>query len=328
MLGDIKKIIITGDVQRPTPGQETNVRWLYHLLEHQLKVVTGVVPEILLSDTILSVEDWAQTYLPHTPSWHMAQKKVAELGPDGLIIGFEMPKNAIDAFENHGVRYIDFVLHPVRFMDDIVLALKTNRFPMSMKEAYFVNGNDFEFHACMVKARFAHTPKKELPTNTALFVGQTSVDRSLLKDGRVCCMNDYRDRISQQLFIHSSALYKPHPDNDEGDRKMFEAMGVKVVNGNIYELLANPQITKVCAISSSVLQEAPFFGKEVSCFGGCPFDVNYIPVTTQALLSYEFWADFLETGAPCITCPGPWRIPSKSDLRRLSGSWQGYKGLE
>lgn len=105
------------------------------------------------------------------------------------------------------------------------------------------------------------------------------------------------------LIIFSRVYYTPHPSErlrPEVDEYIAETSYIEKVDIPTYYLLASKRIKKVIGISSSVLFEAKYFGKEVEYLYRPLFKVDesfesgsYISVSDDKYWKIEFWHDVL-----------------------------------
>ena len=137
-----EKIVFVGDFCRPNASmsgnnQTTNILWLWHLLAGQLRDATGLPTSVLLADgeefgfpelyadaqLPVSNDSWARLYGLGHPS---LDAKVHRACAGALVIGFELSPSIKRALTVVDIPFVDGVIHPVRFMDDIFLAIEAS----------------------------------------------------------------------------------------------------------------------------------------------------------------------------------------------------------
>lgn len=293
------RAVITGDAVRPIPRQHLNVGWLYESLAPVLKVVTGQTPIKLFStEAAYSMEEWLKLFTCDSSAvhWHLNQPELKE---ESVVIGFEIPTCTLKEFERRSVKYVDIVLHPVRFMDDVLVGVRCSglTFP-TFNRKFVYDDNVFKIAAGLVKSEYAYTALPYYDGSTVLFVGQTAVDRSLIVDGRVVGLADFREKINDVRARHTRWLFKRHPGCvDDAVVNFMKDLGCEIVGDSVYSLLSNDSIAEVCGISSSVLTEATYFGKKVTALHKPWYDSTvYESVDARDFYSTGFWAGMFGIG--------------------------------
>lgn len=320
------KVAISGDARRPTPGQETNIRWLYDLISHQVAWALSDntkwnAPSILLSDEILDIDQWVKTYGTNLHSWH--HKMVSEKKID-LLIGFELPSEA----QLLPIPVIDIIQHPARFCDDIVFGIRLwnypNRIPYEISSGWYFDEHLLTMNANLVKACFEHKPRIHLPKGSVVVFGQTDIDRSLIQDGKILKLKDFEKELSEIKEKNKYCFFKKHPaSSNQALTAWMQNLGYEVIDQNVYELLSHPNLKEVIGISSSVLHEAKWFGKPARFFKR-EYAIQHAPVLPSVFLSRQFWAEILK--------PSPKKLPyqerhiwSQNKIRKTCNAWQGYE---
>ena len=288
------RIVVTGDLLRPfSLGGEwesatwKNIRWLHAVLGPALRAsghrattlawdergATGVcrhfdTPALYRRlDSDCSTEQWAC----------LAQRRVAPAAlvdalrdplADALVIGYEMPTVMIDALLQLGRPFIDVVLHPLRFLPDLVFALRTNVYgyhhflqTRRLQEAVVAQ----QAGLIQAKAAWMNRPIANLPPGSVLLLGQVANDRAMVKaDGGFAGLEDHLTRLHALCCDHPCVLFKPHPYESEGSgarRAVGRLPAIIHTEANFYHLLAQPEIEGVVALNSSGLVEAKAFGR-------------------------------------------------------------------
>ena len=362
----IRKIIITGDILRPREGnfssshQNENIKVLYNMLQFYLAKVTGLPVEILLWDENngfdsrffynlmklnISTDNWALLYdgelLCNTP---VCLEYLDDFVRDSLVIGFELSDALTSMLNKLLINYIDTAIHPVRYLDDIFLAFRTNNPDIFNKiKQHSLSEDLFHVQAGFHKATISEMIELNHDYKAALVVGQTLADRSLVNSGKVLTLLDYKDKFEELGSKYSFVYYKRHPFA-MNDSKILDYLKtlpfVKNINQNIYYLLCQESISKVCGISSSVIYEAQFFGKEIEYFSQNPYKfinlenyefdrLSYIPVFND-YLNPQFWTDVLlpvvETSKYSLRNVDLSQKPNR--LRIMFNGFWGYPFLE
>lgn len=358
----MKKIHITGDLIRVNPqgvpNQVSNIQWLYNLVSWQIRNVAAdsqlscLLPQVAGNGfdagdffarcTMENCEEsWIQLYdraeIPET-----ALEYFSETFSGSLVIGYELPDLFINLFKQLEITYLDFAIHPLRYLDDIFLGVRTNcpdMFSRLVPRAMPVEL--YSVYAGLCKATICRMPDRpKLRSNSCLFVGQTEVDRSLIKNGQLLKLAEFADRIRALGEEFAIVYYKPHPyaRNKRALFDLFPDRQIELIDENIYRLLCCPEIEQIYTISSSVCLEARYFEKNAKAFfpdnlsrfdftRGNPDPDSYVPLWDDFLYPL-FWADILQPHFP-TSCAVDFQLPRKtSRLRTALGCYWGYNSLD
>ncbi len=354
-------IVITGDLLRVNKyrkhDQLNNVLWFYNLVQWQInKAVPSVnITCYLPGESVdfsaqqfykwlgldLSSESWVNVYdrkeVPETVAEY-----VDECFSGNFVIGYELPEILLNVFDKLGIFYIDFTIHPIRFLDDIFMGVRTNSQRCNdVLRRYAVIEDLFFIHAGLSKATIARMPKLDLERGSCLFVGQTKLDRSQIRDGKLLTLQDFSSRFEALSDKYDTIYFKPHPYELE-DNLMIKSMApdkVKTINHNVYRLLSNENIMTVYTVSSSIYMESLYFGKSAEAFypeylnkyneSAPNYDAKcYVPLLDQFYYP-DFWAKLLASHFGSVECSSELSIPWKtSRLRTSLGCYWGYNSLD
>jgi SAM-dependent methyltransferase len=264
---------------------------------------------------------------------------------DCLVVGFELPGLMIKLFQESGIPYLDFIVHPVRFMDDIFFGVRTNvRRAFEILRGYALDDDLIHVQANIHKATVGREPQRDVTGPAGLFVGQTEVDRSLLADGGILLeARDFAPRIRELFNRHPRMYYKPHPCAKDTTRiveNLARLIGrdIHITQANVYSLLAHPGIETVCGISSSVLYEAAYFGRQPEFLSSrrmrfddgseTVFDpAAFVPVY-DAFFSPGFWSEVLAPICPVKSCRDVRPAPKTNRLRNSLHCYWSYNFLD
>lgn len=315
----MRRVVFTGDALRPAPDgtahQRRNISWARALLARRLERLTGAgILELNSPEGPLDREAWlAQFALPAAPSWHMARPELAGDPREILVVGFELPPNSKAAFDAAGIRWVDFEIHPARYLDDLLFAVSACR---ELRAPAGVGEESLRLRA----AAAAGLPPA-VPAGSAVVFGQTAGDRSLLKDGRLLRLEDFRDEIERLKARYARVFFKPHPLAAGGPTAA--ELGLEETRANCYDLLAQEAPFDCYGVSSSVLYEAPHFGKPAFFWGVKREWGGAVPAAR--FVTEDFWAGLL---GPELARrpPEPLWLPERhSRFRELAGSWWDYR---
>ena len=355
----LNNIAISTDTLRPkniASGEESvffhekRINKYYHFLEYQLRQATGLnVGQINANDENgfnmfefyhlcgfedVSVENWLKIFnLDPIPD--EAIEYYQQFIDDTLVVYHEIPDIFMAIHNKLAIPYLDVLVHPIRFSDDHFWGMRTNSPQIFDKLRKFaVDPHIFHIQANGIKAIAAHSPL-EIEANSALLIGQTLVDKALISNGRCLSLKDFYGEIHKLGNDFNKVYFKPHPhlQNDSSQKNyLAEFPFVQYINANAYKLLAHDNISKVIAISSSILEEAPFFGKQVSHLmpprynyaysKEAAFAENcYLPIYDQ-FFNPQFWNVVLHGSVPVSVDCSNVEIPHRSN--RIRSTFYDY----
>ena len=130
-------------------------------------------------------------------------------------------------------------------------------------------------------------------------------------------------------------MYKPHPhemakDNDHIAYFMREVGLNKdnIVHTHAYRLLAEKNISKVVGLSSSLLYEAKYLGKNSKTILN-PWWNDLVPISAKTFLSFDFWRYCLSPLMKVNENVPKMEVPYyHSMLRKLARTYWGYDILD
>jgi hypothetical protein len=171
-----------------------------------------------------------------------------------VVLGWEMSPGMKRWLEDKDVAYIDVRLSGMRFYDDLLLDLSTNRHWLDRELARrFVRVTQPEL---MRTAQAAAVDDSE--SDTLVLVGQVAGDSSLIgPDGREMTLSDFSAQIADLAGQYRRVLYRPHPKGKAASDPIVQRLP-RDREPSIYAHMARR--ASICAISSSTLDEAAAFG--------------------------------------------------------------------
>jgi len=356
---NINKIIITGDVLRPSENgkannQTVNINWLYHLLSRPLSLSTPLPIEVLHwskeADSFDSIafyklnqhnsfpSDWIALYHKEGPFHKDLLAYMEQYFQNALVIGFELPEIFVNLFNELNIVYIDLIIHPIRYLDDIFFGFRTNDETIFQAlQKHQLHSDHFLIHAGIHHATVSRMSQKtKLAAGSALFTGQVEIDKSLVKGDQILSLLDFKDEFGKIAQQYNKIYFKKHPyakDNHAVNSFLQTFDNIEFIDENFYYLLGQDEITAVYSISSSTVLEAKYWGKHSEYFYKNPFKLAadndqpfdskaYIPIY-DSFLEPTFWSSVLEQLVPTnqtVTLS----LPNKSN--RLRNSLQNYWG--
>lgn len=282
----IKGIIITSDFLRI--GDEENpyffkstIEWIYNLFNYQIKITSNYSPIILtgepnslinrdylyeLNNLPVSEQSWISLSLYET--WTQKAKAYIDEKLSGYLLIIHHANFAfLKILEELNIDYIDIFESSFRFAEDLIFSFRTNNNKIKdILLQYELPKSNLYLLANYVKAYYQRRNSIKILPNSILYVGQTSIDSSLLKDGKMVSLKDYEDDLSKIFSDYEFIYYKPHPfaTNYSDEIRLLQKYGdVIETDENIYNLISNENILAVAGLSSGALAEAEFFDKIV-----------------------------------------------------------------
>lgn len=329
------RIVITGDLLRPQdrlfkPSQNGNILWFHRLVRRALAAASGLPVQALVWDEAETAPpgpdvvgfDTAGFYaaagaVPDVSGWvglfdamelprDAAALLAAPFAGAAAVVGFELTELQKRLLTLAGVPWIDVNIHPYRFGPDVLFAIATDH-PEILARLLPHHAEDhiFEPWADLLAATAVKMPPLLPVRESCLLVGQTKVDRALIAGGRLLDLSDFAAPLHAAIGEAGPVLFKPHPYNPDGfglHQTGVRLSRIRETRENAYVLLAQDSIRRVVGVSSSVVAEARFFGKEAVFLGTPPMRVaprraDLAPgrhaSVVDAWLSADFWRDLL-----------------------------------
>ncbi len=284
-----KKVIFTPDLLRVDENpqnklkntQRINVEWLYALFAKRIKENLNIDPFILCGDKtnslfprievykeldlFINVESWAKIF-EGTFGIEVLEKHLLRTFEDSLVIGFELPPYMINIFVKHNIPYIDTTIHPVRYLPDYILGVRSNIESIQHKlEVTSFREDLFVEFADISKALTVRKYRNNLPKpSSALFLGQTAVDASLIYNGKLAGLEEIRETLLNLSIKYENVYFKAHPHSKIISTLKQLTNSISNVHWyevNIYDALGIDKFDLITSLSSGTLYEAKYFGQ-------------------------------------------------------------------
>ena len=345
----IKEIIVTNDFLF---HEDHNHNWLLELLSRTICKVSNLKIETLQNEIVDGLcfsrsEFWARskksfqgnysTYNISDISEESETYLLKYLSSETLVLGVELGLDFRCLLDKHGIPFINFWFHPYKLLDDAMLLLNTNmKKVFDAFQEFRVEESKLYGYAdyFRVKSKRQGNVPHLIP-NSCLFVGQTYKDMSIYDGKKYLKITDFKDKIDEIKLRYSHLYYSFHPmagyDKDV-DFFIEDDDFITPIEGNIYEILSSDNISKVVAISSSVVYEAQYFDKESEYLYRPLFDIDtdfginsFVSIYNDWFSEY-FWSKvFIALG---MDVPLPRRAQlfynEKNKLRDLIGLYYAY----
>lgn len=356
----IEAATVVGDLLRPDVGghpggTDRQTLWLWNAIKRQLHLACGLPVERLttadapaLCACLHSLRTpanadayWASVYhaLPDDAS---LSAPILERLRRRFCIGYEMPPWLVRLLDAHAIPYVDLRLHPVRFMDDLMFAVRAScadtraaLLPMAVAESEVLAT------AGLREAMCRYISEARVPDDTLLVIGQRRFDSTQIIDGGFFDAHKHAAVIHALCAGYPNIALKPHPLDRQHSLLEVAASAPSRVYGviadNTYRMMALPQVTAILTVNSGVAYEAPYFGKRVHTLaplhmrlawrGSAP-DAAAHASLDDVVLTPDFWRVVLAPHAP-VTAPDGMRLrPKPNRLRIALDSFWNYQEID
>lgn len=315
-------IFLTADfLMTNEPEQRSNLKWFQDILQRPISIkgrnnvstftLTDFCKDYSRSDFfgLLNVsfdESKTQLFFSKEDLNEASLNYVSNILQDcDLIIGYELSEQTRYILEQINVKYIDIWLHPIRYLNDVMFGIYSNSNSINQRiKTYSVDDEIFYINAEMLKVqnyRGFRRFKNNLIPGSALFVGQTLTDKAIFSKGKMLSVLDFKDEFKSITKKYERVYYSRHPFVKEGDEEIISFLkrfpNVEVIGSPTYNLLAAKEIEYVFTVSSSVVHEAHYFGKESKFLFKPIFNTfgeskDYYPIM-HAIFFESFWSSVL-----------------------------------
>lgn len=321
-----RRIVLTGDLLRPGneafgPAQTGNILWLHRLLRRPIAAASGLEVEALAwapppgsgatgfdtpgfyaeAGATPDIEGWVTLFDADALAPAAVARFARAVEGAVAVIGFELAEMQKRLLSQLGIPWIDLNIHPIRFGPDVFFAVQTNHPEVAAALVpHHAEDHVFEPWADLLAATAVKTPLSHPVEEGVLVVGQTRIDRALVADGRLVDLSDFAEGFHRAVGPEGRILFKPHPYNNDG----FGLHGIGLplrrilqLEDNAYLLMAQDAVRRVVGVSSSLVAEARFFGKDGVFLGESPFRIApsrdaVAPLLHASVPEAWLWADF------------------------------------
>lgn len=218
-----------------------------------------------------------------------------------LILTYEASETFRKVLEDNSILYLDIWLSPIRFCKDLMLSFYSNDFRIkNVLEKYKMNESEICKCAKIVSDQFRCFVKiekeKHLNPGSALLISQLPKDKSVLSGRKFLTLLDFCDDIKKLSERYTKIYLLKHPLMKFDDfKKIWDGLSdiknLELLEGvNTYYLLSKEEVKGCIGISSSVLVEAKYFGKEVRYLYKPALSDRYVNIYKHYYNS-RFWGD-------------------------------------
>ena len=360
----IKKIYIASDVLFTNENvQFSNRRWMKDLLTRPITKATGVVPESFFSSVNAEKNGAVSRTEFFKRSNIECDLKVAQFNYDvdaisyeslaylnqfidesTLIIGHETTKQTREIYRRLNVPFVDMWLSPLRFLDDTLFSMNSSNAAVNERIfSYHLDDEIAYIEADRLKIqtyRGWRRVEADIVPNSALFAGQMMNDKSVcdVKTGKFLSVLDFKEKFEKLGEDYNKVYYAKHPYLRSGDEEINEYLAtlpfVEFTTIPTYRMLASHRIQKVASLSSSVLTEATYFGKETECFFkpvmtiNDETDIDTFANIYQDFVFADFWADILSPIMFTNEVKKVRYLTQKDKIRDMIGAYYAHADID
>jgi hypothetical protein len=322
-------VTVIGDLMRPdgqgrAGGVDRPTVWLFNALKRQVGLACGLPVSVLTTAHLpdftqaLTSERSREDSALHWAAGFAALRDTSAFDRhvlphmhDCFCIGYELPPWLTAILHARDIPHIDLRIHPVRFLDDLIFAVRAGHsktqaklLPMALTESEVIATAGLREAMCQL------ITSSSLPEDTLLVLGQRPMDSTQIVDG------------DHSLLVAAAGCARNL---------------IGVTNDNIYRLLSLPQISAVLTVNSSSAVEAGYFGKTVHALAPPPLRLAWAgdvpdPVAHAGIgdvvLTPDFWRTVL---APytAVSPPDGMRLPAKPNRLRIAlDSFWNYQEID
>jgi len=347
-MGAVHGVTVLGDFLRPDGagapgGADAATAWLFNATKRQIALASGLPvslltpradPPLAALVAALRPQEAADAFWAAMHAEASLPEPLERLVPDRLreqfCVAYEAPPYLVALLDRLGVPYVDVRLHPVRFLDDLLFAVRASDFATHARLfADALPESLVHATAGLREAMCQFISSATVPLDTLLVVGQRPIDATQIFAGTFFDALPRRGDIADICAGYRGVLLKPHPSGDAHSLLLVAASlpnVLGVVGDNLYRLLALPQIAAVLTVNSSVAYEAPYFGKRLHCLAPLPIRLGWRDATADpsahaslddVVLTPDFWRRVLAPHAP-VTEEDGMRLPAKPNRLRIA----------
>lgn len=268
-----------------------------------------------------SPSQWAACYHHLPPA---AQGYLLEHWPKrSMVLSYEMPPWLVQVCEQRATSFLDMRLSPLRFASDLYVAMRCSDSVLSARiAARAVPREEIQLEAATLAANVrmhrqqlesAHSHSFQDLTGGMVFVGHVPGDVSLLSpEGHILRWADFAEPLralsaGRRLFFKSHPIAPGFAEQERAELARITGQPVEPCHQSAYQLLSSPEQFELVGISSSLLQEAAWFGKKAYTLHrpwvplaeeSQPSVVTFQQVHFQTVLSPAFWHQLLAPERP------------------------------
>lgn len=182
-----------------------------------------------------------------------------------FVAGFGLSNVIARAIDRLGLPFVDLEISPLRFCEELEVDARTNVKALADADIFRPPRDPLFAGAAAIIGWTARHVRDMIPADAGevgVIFGQTEVDASLIDRGGIADFRQYRQEIRQWAQGLDHVLFRPHPyarGNEAFEHLSGIVPTIRPTLMNSYQLLASGRISRVLALSSSIIDEAEYF---------------------------------------------------------------------
>ena len=356
----ISAVVVAGDLLRPEVnghpgGADRQTLWLWNAVKRQIHLACTLPVERLTTTDFPALrariegqrepadaDDWWASVYRALPCRTLLEPLIVERLLQRFCVGYEMPPWLVRLLEVHDVPYVDLRLHPVRFMDDLMFAVRGScvqtqaaLLAMAVAEAEVIAT------AGLREAMCRYISEARVPADTLLVIGQRRFDATQIVDGGFFDARRHADAVHAICASYAGVVLKPHPLDRQHSLLEVAADApapvLGIIDDNTYRMMALPQISAILTVNSGVAYEAPYFGKRVHTLlplhmrlrwqSAAP-DIETHASLDDVVLTPDFWRHVLAPHMAVSATDGMRLRPKPNRLRIALDSFWNFQEID
>ena len=329
--------------------------WLWNAIRRSIYLACGLASEALTATGFPDLHQWIESLratadadvywasMHEQLEWSMPLERLVLARLRGrFCVGYEMPPWLIKLLDANGVPYVDLRLHPIRFMDDLMFAVRASQPETQAAMVQMaVMESEVMVTAGLREAMCRYISDARVPDNTLLVAGQRRFDSTQIVDGGFFEAEPHASAIHAICRRYAAIVLKPHPFDRHHSLLSVAAAApsrmLGVIDDNIYRMMALPQISGVLTVNSGVAHEAPYFGKRVHTLASLSIrtawrnekaDMGAHAACGDFVLTPDFWRLVLAPHVPVTRADGMRLPPKPNRLRIALDSFWNYQQID
>jgi hypothetical protein len=355
----IRGVTVIGDVMRPDGsgrpgGVDRPSVWLFDAIKRQVHLACGLPIDVVTANGIPALRTWLNTSWPPSAAhrhWALSYERLicsVEFAAiltlhlrDQFCIGYELPPYLRILLDSLNVPYVDLRLHPVRFLDDLLFAVRASHPESQAALLAMAEPESAVIATAGLREAMCHMiSEATVPRDTLIVIGQRPLDCSQIVGGAFFDAISRAEEINAICRRHAAVLLKPHPLEPAHGLLEVAAGAANVVGvtqDNLYRLMSLPEIAAILTVNSSAAYEAPYFGKLVHNLAPLPIRIGWrgsgdgpgvYASLNDRVLSVDFWRLVLAPHTPVSGLDGVLLTPKPNRLRIALDSFWNFQEID
>jgi hypothetical protein len=221
-----------------------------------------------------------------------------------LVLSYGITPSIARLLDRMSIPYIDVEVSPLRFGADLFWYARSNHQGIAAAlDGASISDDYFYGEAAHLSAALAWRGLDKVldaQKKYGVFVGQSKIDVALIAKGVIVKPEDFAADIVSYFSDVDEVIFAPHPYDNLPDASarigaILNGKPVRDSDVKTYQLLCANNVSKISALSSSVLKEASYFMKPAQSLMTPDRDqIQFWKNTSQDISSRRFWKSILD----------------------------------